>query len=220
MGRRARYVMAYGGEGDFAALDLQRREPRSFRSRRRWPAQRRAMSMHTSTPSAAFIGPASVRVDRSHPRSDRARDRQSAIDARRLSTERHRSASHPYVQEAVDGGAIAKNIEIDRSGAARCVARGKLLVDGPLAGQVSWSVEDFVPQRLRVAVEASEAVLWRGQSRPINAGGLPMARRDPGLAVEAEGRLMVDPGTVPGFCRRYVRPRRRSSTSMFQLRAR
>ena len=54
-----------------------------------------------------------------------------------------------------------------------------LLVDGQdaVAGNVSWSVEDFVPQRLRVQIEASEAVL---RARPIaadqRAGRLPLWR--------------------------------------------
>jgi uncharacterized protein YfaS (alpha-2-macroglobulin family) len=80
--------------------------------------------------------------------------------------------------------------------------RAELLVDGQegAAGTVSWSVEDFVPQRLRVQIEASEAVLRRGQSRPIDVQadflyGAPGA----GLAVEAEGRLMVDPTPFPEF---------------------
>ena len=75
-----------------------------------------------------------------------------------------------------------------------------MLVDGQEApaGYVSWSVEDFVPERLRVQIEASEDVLRRGQSRPINVQadflyGAPGS----GLAVEAEGRLMVDPNPFP-----------------------
>lgn len=80
--------------------------------------------------------------------------------------------------------------------------RAELLVDGQdaAAGQVSWSVEDFVPQRLRVAIEASEVVLRRGQSRPINVqADFLYGVLGSGLAVEAEGRLMVDPNPFPGF---------------------
>ena len=66
------------------------------------------------------------------------------------------------------------------------------------AGEVSWSVEDFVPQRLRVRIDANETVLRRGQARPIAIQadflyGAPGA----GLAVEGEGRLMVDPNPFP-----------------------
>ncbi|MBX3510831.1 MAG: alpha-2-macroglobulin family protein, partial [Hyphomonadaceae bacterium] len=102
---------------------------------------------------------------------------------------------------AADAGAIAKNIDIDRS-APRGLWRAVLTVDGQdaAAGEVSWSVEDFVPQRLRVRIDASEAVLRAGQSRPISVQadflyGAPGA----GLAVEAEGRLTVDPNPFPQF---------------------
>jgi alpha-2-macroglobulin len=71
-----------------------------------------------------------------------------------------------------------------------------LEVDGQEApaGEVSFSVEDFVPQRLRVTVTATEAPLYRDQVRPATLQadflyGAPGA----GLAVEAEGRLTVDP---------------------------
>ena len=60
--------------------------------------------------------------------------------------------------------------------------------------------EDFVPQRLRVQIEANESVLRSGQTRPINVQadflyGAPGA----GLAVEGEGRLMIDPTPFPDF---------------------
>ena len=80
--------------------------------------------------------------------------------------------------EAVDGGAIAKNIELDRS-SPRGVWRAEMLVDGQeaAAGNVSWSVEDFVPQRLRVQIEASEAVLRaRPNAADQRAGRLPLWR--------------------------------------------
>src|SRR6202008_3193773 len=62
--------------------------------------------------------------------------------------------------EAVDAGAIAKNIDLDRS-APRGVWNAQLLVDGQeaAAGSVSWSVEDFVPERLRVVFNPTEAQL-------------------------------------------------------------
>ncbi|MFO1017900.1 MAG: alpha-2-macroglobulin [Hyphomonadaceae bacterium] len=197
---RARYVMAYGAQGDFAALDLQRPgldlSDRGVDGRRA-PGDVDAYlyterGIYRPGERVRLIGLIRDQIGRAiaNRQSTLVVYRPNGTEARRI-----------RMSEAVDGGAIAKNIEIDRS-APRGVWRAELLVDGQdaAAGQVSWSVEDFVPQRLRVAVEASEAVLRRGQSRPINVQadflyGAPGS----GLAVEAEGRLMVDPNPFPDF---------------------
>jgi uncharacterized protein YfaS (alpha-2-macroglobulin family) len=186
---RARYVMAYGSEGDFAALDLQR--PTLDLSDRgvdgRWVPGGIDAYVYTERgiyrpgETVRLIGLIRDQIGRAI--SDRPSTlvvyRPNGTEARRI-----------RMTEAVDGGAIAKNIAIDRS-APRGMWRAELIVDGQeaVAGSVSWSVEDFVPERLRVQVEASEAVLRRGQQRPINVQadflyGAPGA----GLAVEGEGR--------------------------------
>lgn len=197
---RARYVMAYGGEGDFAALDLQRPgldlSDRGVDGRRA-PGDIDAYlyterGIYRPGERVRLIGLIRDQVGRaiSNRQSTLVVYRPNGTEARRI-----------RMTEAVDAGAIAKNIELDRS-SPRGVWRAELIVDGQeaVAGSVSWSVEDFVPQRLRVAIEASEAVLRAGQSRPINVQadflyGAPGA----GLAVEAEGRLMIDPTPFPDF---------------------
>jgi alpha-2-macroglobulin len=197
---RARYVMAYGAEGDFTALDLQRPSldlsDRGVDGRYA-PADIDAYlyterGIYRPGERVRLIGLLRDQIGRAI--SDRPSTlvvyRPNGTEARRI-----------RMTEAVDGGAIAKNIEVDRS-APRGVWRAELLVDGQeaVAGNVSWSVEDFVPQRLRVQIEANESVLRGGQTRPINVQadflyGAPGA----GLAVEGEGRLMIDPTPFPDF---------------------
>ncbi|MDZ4691793.1 alpha-2-macroglobulin [Terricaulis sp.] len=195
---RARYVMAYGAEGDFAALDLQRAgldlSDRGVDGRQA-PSDVDAYlyterGIYRPGERVRLIGLIRDQIGRaiSNRQSTLIVHRPNGTEARRI-----------RMTEAVDGGAIAKNIDLDRS-SPRGVWRAVLEVDGQeqAAGEVSWSVEDFVPERLRVRIEASEAVLRAGQSRPINVQadflyGAPGA----GLAVEAEGRLMVDPNPFP-----------------------
>jgi uncharacterized protein YfaS (alpha-2-macroglobulin family) len=103
------------------------------------------------------------------------------------------------LSEARDAGAVSKDIVLDR-GAPRGVWSAALEVDGQeeAAGRISFSVEDFVPQRLKVEIKSTEAPLLAGQVRPITVDaqflyGAPGA----GLAVEGEGRLTVDPNPFP-----------------------
>jgi hypothetical protein len=197
---RARYVMAYGEGGDFAALDLQR--PGLDLSDRGVDGRRASgdidaylyteRGIYRPGERVRLIGLIRDQVGRaiSNRQSTLVVYRPNGTEARRI-----------RMTEAVDAGAIAKNIELDRS-SPRGLWRAELLVDGQeaVAGSASWSVEDFVPERLRVQIEASEVVLRAGQSRPINVQadflyGAPGA----GLAVEGEARLIVDPTPFPEF---------------------
>lgn len=195
---RARYVMAYGADGDFAALDLQR--PGLDLSDRGVDGRRAPgdIDAYLYTERGIYRPGERVRlIGLIRDQVGRAiSDRQSTLVVYRPNGTESRRIR---MTEAVDGGAIAKNIDLDRN-SPRGVWRAEILVDGQeaAAGHVSWSVEDFVPQRLRVAIEASEAVLRRGQSRPIDVQadflyGAPGA----GLAVEGEGRLIVDYNPFP-----------------------
>ncbi len=197
---RARYVMAYGQEGDYAALDLQgaaldltdrgvdgRRPPGSIDA-----YLYTERGVYRPGERVRLMGLIRDQIGRA------ISDRQSTLVVYRPNgTE----ARRVRLAEAELAGAIAKNIQLERS-APRGMWRAELIVDGQdaPAGYVSWSVEDFVPQRLRVNIEASEAVLRRGQSRPVTVQadflyGAPGA----GLAVEAEGRLTVDYNPFPEF---------------------
>lgn len=202
---RARYVMAYGQGGDFAALDLQR--PALDLSDRGVDGRRPPgdIDAYLYTERGIYRPGERVRlIGLIRDQVGRAiADRQSTLVVYRPNgTEARRIR----IQEARDGGAVAKNIELDRS-APRGLWTAQLLVDGQdaIAGYVSWSVEDFVPQRLRVRFNPTEdqlherrVMLRGGQSQAIGVQadflyGAPGA----GLAVEAEGRLTVDPNPFP-----------------------
>lgn len=197
---RARYVMAYGASGDFAAIDLQGAaldlSDRGV-SGRVAPGDIDAYlyterGIYRPGERVRLIG--LIRDEIGRAIDDRESTlivyRPNGTEARRIRMTR-----------AVDGGAIAKNIELERS-APRGYWRAVLMVDGQeaAAGEVGWSVEDFVPERLRVRIDASEAVLRSGQSREISVQadflyGAPGS----GLAVEGEGRLTVDPNPFPDY---------------------
>ena len=194
----ARYVMAYGPRGDFAALDLNR--PSLDLSDRAVDGRRAPGDVDAYVytergvyrPGERVWVNALVRDTVGRAISDRPSTlvlyRPNGTEARRF-----------RMSAAVDAGAIHKGIDLDR-GAPRGSWRAVLTVDGQdaAAGEVSFSVEDFVPQRLRVRIEANEAVLRHAQTRPISVQadflyGAPGA----GLPVEAEGRLSVDPNPFP-----------------------
>lgn len=195
---RARYVMAYGAAGDFAALDLNR--PGLDLSDRGVDGRRPPgpIDAYLYTERGVYRPGERVRlIGLIRDSVGRAiSDRPSTLVLYRPNgTEAQRRRLLP----AEDAGAVAKNIDIDRA-APRGLWRAVLEVDGQdaPAGEVSFSVEDFVPQRLRVTLEASEGVMRPGQTRPINLQadflyGAPGG----GLAVEAEGRIMLDPTPFP-----------------------
>jgi hypothetical protein len=197
---RARYIMAYGADGDFAALDLQRAgldlSDRDIDGRAT-PGDIDAYlyterGVYRPGERVRLIGLIRDEIGRaiSNRSSTLVVYRPNGTEARRI-----------RMTEAVAGGAIAKNIDLDRS-SPRGVWRAELIVDGQdeAAGSVSFSVEDFVPQRLRVQVESDDAVLRAGQSRPIAVQadflyGAPGS----GLSVEGEGRLVIDPNPFPQY---------------------
>ncbi len=201
---RARYVMAYA-DGDFTALDLQR-APVDLADRgvdgRTTPGDVDAFvyterGIYRPGETVRLIGLIRDSVGRGigNRQSTLVVYRPNGTEARRL-----------RLLEADQAGAVARNIALDR-GAPRGLWRAELIVDGQdaAAGEVSFSVEDFVPQRLRVRFSPDEdqlrernVVLRAGASQAIGVQadflyGAPGA----GLAVEGEGRLMVDPNPFP-----------------------
>ncbi len=202
---RARYVMAYG-DGDFTALDLQR-APLDLSDRgvdgRYAPGDIDAYlyterGIYRPGERVRLIGLIRNQIGRA------IADRQSTLVVYRPNGTEARRIRLEDAQAG--GGAIAKNIDLDR-GAPRGVWRAELIVDGQdaAAGDVSWSVEDFVPQRLRVGFSPNESqlrergiVMRRGSSQAIGVQadflyGAPGS----GLAVEGEARLVVDPNPFP-----------------------
>ncbi|HVY03124.1 MAG TPA: MG2 domain-containing protein, partial [Caulobacterales bacterium] len=192
---RARYVMAYGAKGDFAALDLER--PTLDLSDR--DVDGRAMpgdvDAYMYTDRGIYRPGEVVRLSGMlrDPAGRAIANRQSVLVVYRPNGTEARRDRLDY---AKDAGAIIKNIWLDKS-APRGVWRAALLVDGQEAeaGSVSFSVEDFVPQRLAVNVDVKDKRPMRpGETRPIHVDaqflyGAPGA----GLNVEGEVRLQVEP---------------------------
>jgi uncharacterized protein YfaS (alpha-2-macroglobulin family) len=204
---RARYVMAYGAAGDFAAQDLQR--PAVDLSDRGVDGRNPPgdVDAYLYTERGVYRPGERVRL------IGLIRDNLGRAIANRQSTlvvyrPNGTEARRLRILPAELGGAIAKNIDIDR-GAPRGMWRAELTVDGQdaAAGSVSWSVEDFVPQRLRVTfsptedqLRAQNVILRANSQQALNLQadflyGAPGG----GLAVQAEGRLMVDPTPFPNF---------------------
>ncbi|MEE9380918.1 MAG: alpha-2-macroglobulin family protein, partial [Hyphomonadaceae bacterium] len=100
-----------------------------------------------------------------------------------------------------EGGAVIIDYDLDR-GAARGTWRAALDIDGMgRAGSVSWSVEDFVPQRIKVGLEADdETAIGRNEIRDLTVDarflyGAPGA----GLTVKSQARLEADPSPFEAF---------------------
>ncbi len=196
---RPRYVMAYGAGGDFAVLDLERPaldlSDRDIGGR----SSPRDVDAYMYTERGIYRPGEVVRLTGliRDPTGKAISNRQSTLVVYRPNgTE----AVRQRLAKAEAGGAVIKNVPIDRS-APRGAWRAALEVDGQPgeAGSVGFSVEDFVPQRMKVEVKASEAPLGRGESRPIDVSarflyGAPGA----GLAVTGEARIAVDPNPFPG----------------------
>jgi len=196
---RARYLMAYGaGGGDFAALDLNRSaldlSDRNVDGRRT-PGDIDAYlyterGIYRPGERVRLIG--LIRDNAARALSDRP---STLVVYRPNGTE----AVRRRLNAAAEAGGVSQNIDLDRA-APRGSWRAELLVDGQdaAAGDVSFSVEDFVPQRLRVKMTANETPILPGQNRPVTVQadflyGAPGS----GLAVEAEGRLFIDANPFP-----------------------
>ena len=128
-------------------------------------------------------------------------DRRGAIVIRRpngLEAERLRF-------ERTEGAGLEYNYPLSK-GSARGIWTATLEVDGiGRVGSKSFSVEDFVPQRIKVALEGDrETPLKKGEARDISTDaqflyGAPGA----GLTVQASARLQTEPvpfsGAFEGF---------------------
>ncbi|MDX2234476.1 MAG: alpha-2-macroglobulin [Hyphomonadaceae bacterium] len=217
--QRARYVFAYGSNGDFAALDLERGvldlSERDVGGRFA-PGD---VDAYMFTERGIYRPGEVVRVNGMlrDPAGRAIANRQSTLVVYRPNGTEFR---RQRLLEAVDAGSIIKNVPIDRA-APRGQWRAVLEVDGQdaPAGEVTFAVEDFVPQRLRVKVDGAETPLTAGQTRDIGVDaqflyGAPGA----GLVVQGEGRLQVDPNPFAAFAGyRWGREDDRFEEQFFQL---
>ncbi len=195
-----RMIMANGPQDDFAALDLQR-APLDLSDRN--VAGRDAQSKLDGfvyldrgiyRPGETAYVSGLLRNDAGRAVSNRPltvtirRPNATEADKRRL--------------EKLEIGGFSFAYDVPAS-APRGVWRIEITADGydGVVGAESFSVEDFVPQRLEVSIEADE----KTPVRPDAARDITVSSRylygapASGLAVEAEARLRLDPNPFPDF---------------------
>ncbi|MEM8937429.1 MAG: alpha-2-macroglobulin, partial [Pseudomonadota bacterium] len=195
-----RMIMAYGPQDDFAALDLSR-APLDLSDRN--IAGRAAPSKIDGYIylDRGIYRPGETAFITGLVRDDAGR----AIEDRPLTVTIYRPNGAQADQRRIDGldiGGYSFSFAVP-DGAARGVWRVEAVADGldRAAGRVTFSVEDFVPQRLEVSVEANETIPMRfGERRQIAVAsrylyGAPASA----LPVEAEARLRLDPNPFPDF---------------------
>ncbi len=204
---RPGFVMAYGQQADFAALDL-RRAPLDLSDR------------DIGGRAAGAVVDGYLYFDRGIYRPGETVRLVSLLrDARGAAIDRNATLvirrpngveAKRYRIEDLDIGGFSRAYDLPRS-APRGVWRASLEADGAgLVAEETFSVEDFVPQRLEVSLDMDEETpLPLGEARPIAVSarylyGAPASA----LAVEAEARLKVDPNPFADYRRfRFARER-------------
>ncbi|MEM8773233.1 MAG: alpha-2-macroglobulin [Pseudomonadota bacterium] len=193
-------VMAYGPQDDFAALDLSR-APLDLSDRdvggRAAPAR---------TDGFVYLDRGVYRPGEPVHISGLLRDKAgAAIASRPLSVIIRRpnyTQAHAQRIEALELGGFTFSYDLPNS-APRGVWRIEVKADGEdaIAASETFSVEDFVPQRLEVAIATDEKTPIRpGDARNVSVNarylyGAPASA----LPVEAEARLRLDPNPFPDF---------------------
>lgn len=193
-GNRPRLLMAYGKEGDFAVLDLDRSpvdlsvHPVSGRMKPDTADAFIYLDRGIYRPGEAVYATVQMRNDEGRAISDRAGAmvlyQPSGLEQTRIRFDRLRAA-----------GSDARVFDIPKA-AARGTWRLAVELDGAgTVGDVYFSVEDFVPQRVELTLDAdTETPIRAGETRIINASarflyGAPGA----GLPIDGTARIQVDP---------------------------
>lgn len=211
---QAKMVMAYGPDADFTALDLTRppedlsKQGTGGRIEDASDQQESAIAgRELATPVDGYLytdrgiyrpGETVHLIALARDREARAvDDRKGTIVIRRPSGVEARRIRFDRVERA---GAVPLDFALPRT-APRGRWRATLEMDGLAqpAGEVSFSVEDFAPQRLAVTAEGRAAEPVRsGETRRIDIAarflyGAPGA----GLTTQTEARLKTDPDPFP-----------------------
>lgn len=193
-----RMIMAYGPQEDFAALDLNR-APLDLSDR------------NVSGRAAPSKADAYIYLDRGIYRpgetvhlSGLLRDDAGLAIADRPMTVTIRRPNYTEAEkvriEKTEIGGFSLDYDVPRA-APRGNWTIRVEADGVgEVGSVSFSVEDFVPQRLDVKLTVAETPIRPGETRAVAIAsrflyGAPAA----GLEVEAEARLRLDPNPFPRF---------------------
>jgi len=211
---RPKMVMAYGPQGDLAVLDLDR-SPVDLS--RQGMGGRNAPGADPADETGGRIAAADIDgylyADRGIYRpgetvhmaalirdlqSRAVKDRKGVIIVRRPSGVEFRRIAF----DRAPNGAVTGDIVLPKS-APRGRWRASLEIEGikPAAGEMSFSVEDFAPQRLAVSTEGQESVpVAAGETRQVAV----MARflygaAGAGLQTQGEARIMADPNPFPAY---------------------
>lgn len=205
----AKMVMAYGDQGDLAVLDLDR-APVDLSKQ---GIGGRTEDSGISGRSAASAVDGFLYADRGIYRPgetvhlnallrDReakaVKDRKGVIVVRRPSGVEFKR--YPFDKAPL--GAVPVDIALPKS-APRGRWTAKLEIDGldKPAGELSFSVEDFAPQRLAVTAVAQESVpLKAGETRKVDVTARFLyGAAGAGLQTQGEARLRVDANPFPAF---------------------
>lgn len=97
-------------------------------------------------------------------------------------------------------GALVRQISLPKA-AARGRWTAELSLDGlDIVGSVRFSVEDFIPEQLRLDMRADAAPIRLGVPRPLTvAADFLYGAKGRGLDAEAEARVSVDPNPFPAW---------------------
>ncbi|HXI87186.1 MAG TPA: alpha-2-macroglobulin, partial [Parvularculaceae bacterium] len=192
-----RMVMAYGSGADFAALDLQR-APLDLSDR-----DISGRSAPTKVDAFIYFDRGIYRPGETAHVTGLLRDGEGlAVTDRPVTVTIHRPNNTEAEKKRFDKTEIG-GLNFDYAvpaGAPRGLWRVDVEADGAgHVGSETFSVEDFVPQRLEVKIDVDEKTPIRpGETRNIGVEsrflyGAPAS----GLAVEAEARLKLDPNPFP-----------------------
>ncbi|MFZ5668506.1 MAG: alpha-2-macroglobulin family protein [Pseudomonadota bacterium] len=212
-GLRPRMVMAYGPQGDLAVLDLDR-SPVDL-SRQGMGGRTTAAAGDDETGGRTVEGEIDgfLYADRGiyRPgetahlsalirdlRSRAVKDRKGALVIRRPSGVEFRRIAF----DRAPSGAVTADIALPKS-APRGRWRAALEIEGieEPVGQMSFSVEDFAPQRLAVSAEGAETTpVGAGEARRISVlARFLYGAAGAGLQTQGEARIMADPNPFPAY---------------------
>lgn len=205
----AKMVMAYGSQGDLAVLDLDRA-----------PVDLSKQGIGGKTSEGGTSGRVAARLVDAFLYGDRGiyrpgetvhlnallrdrevkavKDRKGAVVVLRPSGVEFRR--YPFADAPL--GSVGADVALPKS-APRGRWTARVEIDGldKPAGEMSFQVEDFAPQRLAVTATGRESVpLGTGETRNVEVSarflyGAPGA----GLQTQGEARLKVDPDPFPQF---------------------
>ncbi|MES3030375.1 MAG: alpha-2-macroglobulin [Pseudomonadota bacterium] len=206
----AKMVMAYGADGDLAVLDLDRApvdlSKQGIGGRTDEAAGTSGRSVASAVDGYLYTDRGIYRPGETVHLNALLRDREAkAVKDRKGVIVVRRPSGVEFKRYAFDKaplGAIATDIALPKS-APRGRWSARLEIDGldKPAGDISFSVEDFAPQRLAVTAVGQEQVpLKGGETRKIDVTARFLyGAAGAGLQTQGEARLRVDPNPFPQF---------------------